>query len=95
VSEEEFDENRILPDPQNSYIVYYIQETTNNRDSARSAQFLEKIFKYNYPQENLSFFNFLDKYYGEFLKRLMKKSVRYMLNNEPWELVELKLRDSP
>lgn len=25
----------------------------------------------------------------------MKKSVRYMINNEPWEMVELRLRSKP
>ena len=37
----------------------------------------------------------MDKHYPEFVTRLMKKSVRYMINNEPWEMVELRLRSNP
>jgi len=36
----------------------------------------------------------MDKHYPEFVTRLMKKSIRYMINNEPWEMVELRLRSN-
>jgi hypothetical protein len=76
MTEAEFDKTRILPSPHNPYIQFYVSETTTNRDAGRSAQFLQKIFKFNFVQENLTFFEFLHKYFGEFLQRLMKKSVR-------------------
>ena len=93
-STDEFEKNREIPDPQNSYLSFYVQETCNNRDAQRSSQFFEKIFKFNYSQEGITFFDFMDKHYPEFVTRLMKKSIRYMINNEPWEMVELRLRSN-
>jgi len=84
----------VPPHPKNAYLLEFAKLSCTNKHAKRGAQFIKKLFSTKAKTKVEDFEKFLGEFFPDLETRLRKKSIRFMIGNCDWEMIELRLRQN-